>query len=235
MQNHAYIELLEEEDARSRLSVVLHELMHHFYDSAPAAKHAALIEEFRRARPAWRMAAYSYFNEANATAAGLLVERRLREPADYERWAAIPNNVYSQPWIAALGLATAPVLDDALRTKRTLFSGYADEYLTAAEAALGPRTAHAHFLLASRVTIYANDRLRDAYKMFRERVPSIVHTTGWEGLQRFPELPVVLITLDAERAALERRIGEHRKIVTISGATPAEVEQAVERFALLPF
>ena len=47
-------------------------------------------------------------------------------------------------------------------------------------------------------------------RLFRERVPSILHATGWEQLARFPELPVVMLALEGEQAELLQRIGPGR-------------------------
>ena len=234
MQNHAPVEFTEDEKASTRLSVILHELVHHFYDSAPFSKHAGLIDSFHREAQPWRMAAYSYLNEAVATAAQILIEQRLRPRADFDVWIANGRNVYSQPWVAALGKATWPVLEQSLRERRTLFDGFAERYLLAAGEGLGERVSHPHFLLASRVVIYGDESLRPAYGMFRERVPSILHAGGLESMEKYPKLPVVLLTLDGERAEMERRIGG-RAVTVLAGATAVEVERAVEQFALEPF
>lgn len=234
-RGHAPVELLDDELPRERLSVIVHEMTHDLYDRAPAGRQLALIEEFRRRPQPWRMAAYSYLNEALATAAQVLVERRLRSDADFVRWAANPENIYSQPWIAALGAATHPLLERFLRDGRGLFDGFAGSYLVAAERALGGRLEHPHFRLASRVVLMENRRLRSAARRLRERVPSIAEMSGWQELARFPEAPVVLLTLDEERDALLRRVGPGRDVTVISGATPIAVEASVERLASQPY
>mgnify|MGYP001545298891 CR=1 FL=1 len=60
-----------------------------------------------------------------ATAAGVLVERRLRSDAEFVRWSANPRNVYGQPWIAALGVATYPLVERCLGGGCGLFAGFA--------------------------------------------------------------------------------------------------------------
>jgi hypothetical protein len=204
-----------------------------FYDSAPLAKHMALIGEFERAAQPWRMAAYSYLNEAIATAAQILVEQRLRPRKELDEWIANGRNVYSQPWVAALGKAATPLLEQSLRDRRSLFDGFAGRYLAAVGERLGERVSHPHFLLASRVVVYSDESLYPAYRMFRERVPSILHAAGRESLEKYPNLPVVLLTRDGERSTWERRIGT-RALTVLSGETAADVERAVEKFALSP-
>lgn len=235
VRSHAPVELLDEERPEDKLGVIVHELVHHFYDTAPLARHLGLIQEFRRLRPAWRMAAYSYLNEAVATAAGVLVERRLRSDAEFVRWSANPRNLYGQPWIAALGASTYPLVESCLGGGCGLFTGFAARYVEASAAALGDRVSHPHFLLASRVLLVGDGALRGASRLFRERVPSIMHATGWEQLSRFPELPVVLLTMEEGRAGLLNRIGPGRDVTVLTGATAEAVEQAVERFAMQPF
>jgi hypothetical protein len=234
-QAHAPVELLDEETPDGRLGVIVHELVHHFYDTAPTARHLGLIDEFRRMPEPWRMAAYSYLNEAVATSAQLLVERRLRSPDSFAAWSALPRNVYSQPWVATLGLAAYAEVERCLDGHCGLFNGFAPRYLAAAAAALGARTEHPHFRLASRIVIPATPALRSASRLFRERVPSIMHATGWDQLDRFAELPVVILTLPAAEEETILRVGSGRAITVIRGDTPAEVERAVERFALQPF
>jgi len=62
-----------------------------------------------------------------------------------------------------------------------------------------------------------------------------MHATGWEQLERFTELPVVILTLPPTEEDAIRRVGAGRAVTVIRGDTPAEVERAVERFALQPF
>lgn len=232
IEEHAPVELLDAETPRERLAVIVHELVHHFYDAAPTERHRALIDEFRAQKgPEWRMAAYSYLNEAVATAAQILVEKRMRTPEAFDRWVRNPRNVYSQPWVAAVGTAAFPVLERCLAGECTLFSGFAPRYLKAVAAGLGERAAHPHFLLASRVLVMSDARLTAAGRLFRERVPSIMHANGWENLERFPEVPVVVLTLDGEEQETMRRV-DGRQLYRIRGRTAAEVEQAVAAFAL---
>ena len=235
MQSHAPVELLDAERPEDKLGVIVHELVHHFYDRAPRARHIGLMDEFRALAPPWRMAAYSYLNEAVATAAGVLVERRLRTEADFVQWVANPRNVYAQPWIAALGTAAYPLVERCLGGGCGLFSGFAGRYVAAAETALGERARHPHFRLASRILVFGSPRLLGASRLFRERVPSIMHATGWEHLARFPELPVVMLALEGEQAGMLDRIGPGRDVTLLLGPTAEEVEKAVERFAMRPF
>ena len=235
IQSHAPVEMLDEERPEEKLGVIVHELVHHFYDRAPLARHRGLIDEFRALAPPWRMAAYSYLNEAVATAAGVLVERRLRGETDFAAWLANPENVYGQPWIAALGTAAYPLVERCLGGECGLFTGFAGRYVAAAEAALGNRTGHGHFRLASRVVVFGDASLRGASRLFRERVPSIMHATGFEQLARFPEVPVVLLALEGEQAGLLQRIGPGRDVTVIVGPTAVDVEKAVARFALLGY
>lgn len=235
LQSHAPVEMLDEERPEDKLGVIVHELVHHFYDRAPLKRHMGLMAEFRGLAPDWRMAAYSYLNEAVATAAGVLVERRLRTDAEFAKWVADPRKVYAQPWISALGTAAYPLVERCLGGACGLFSGFAVPYVAAVEAALGPRARHAHFRLASRILVLGNSRLAGASRLFRERVPSILHATGWEQLARFPELPVVMLALEGEQAELLQRIGPGRDVTVLIGPTPEAVEREVERFALRPF
>jgi hypothetical protein len=235
MQSHAPVEMLDEEAAEEKLGVIVHELVHHFYDRAPLARHLGLLAEFEGLGPAWRMAAYSYLNEAVATAAGVLVEKRLRTEAGFAAWAGNPRNVYGQPWIAALGMAAYPLVERCLGGGCGLFQGFAGRYVAAVEAALGPRVGHAHFRLASRVLVFGDGRLRGAARVFRERVPSILHATGWEQLERYPALPVVMLALEGEQEKLLKRIGPGRDVTVLIGPTAEAVEDAVERFARRPF
>lgn len=229
---HAIVEILDKEPAEEKLGVIVHELAHYFYDSAPEVMHLGLMKEFQEMKQPWRLAAYSYLNEALATAAGILVEQRLRAKDSFAAWIANPMTVYSQPWVAATGIATYELLSEQI--SKGLFNGFAQPYMERVEQSLGARTAHPHFLLASRVIVVSSPRLRRASDLFRSRVPAITNATSWESVSRFYETPVVALGLNEELSGMLERIGPGRPVTQITGSTPVEVEDKVERFALQP-
>jgi hypothetical protein len=87
--------LLDEEQPQDKLGVIVHELVHHFYDRAPLERHLALMNEFRALPQPWRMSAYSYLNEAVATAAGFADVVHLLDRL--EKTGEMPRGVEATP------------------------------------------------------------------------------------------------------------------------------------------
>ena len=189
MENHILTEVVDDpEIGGPRLPLVLHELTHHFYDSARRGRHIHLVESFDQRPEPFSLAAYSILNEALATAVQLLAEKHLRPPSDYAKFIADDDNVYFDPFISKVGRALAPIVEDWIAANKNIFQpDFADAYLPAVAAALGPLRESPRFLLSSRVLIHwaGGKRAKDE---FVQMVRGITTLDEWRDLMASPNL-----------------------------------------------
>ncbi|MEO8126029.1 MAG: hypothetical protein ABI822_03000, partial [Bryobacteraceae bacterium] len=185
LANHFFVEILASDKPEDTTWKAMHELTHAFYDSAPAARHQALMTQFVAAgvQPAF----YTFLNEAVATAVQLLV---------YEKEGITDNDPYHHPYIPRLGRSTLPLLKEALAKHGSLFEGFTEGYLRAAAAELKEESSSPRFVLAA-AGVLASEKNHSAFDMFFERIqPSFYLTTEKEWLL-FPGLNGVrLLTYD---------------------------------------
>ena len=76
MTNHIFVKWIATAHPQAIPSLALHELTHYFYDTATAAKHVSLMQQFAQAEIPYASALYAFLNEALACAVqGLVAER----------------------------------------------------------------------------------------------------------------------------------------------------------------
>jgi hypothetical protein len=142
---HAEIEALEGEKPEDRVAVVVHELYHFFYASAPWADLRALSARFVEPGDPLAILGFSAMNEVLATALGSARVDRLVRPERHAKDLALPLGLYADPTVDRITKAFLPALDARIARKGTLFEKtFVDEYLAAVRSAhpKGARLAH---------------------------------------------------------------------------------------------
>lgn len=223
MDNYILMEVVDDPEVGGpRLPLAIHELTHHFYDFAPVADHLRLIQRFAGRPEPYSMAAYSLLNEAIATGVQLLVEKRMRTADDLAKFLAADANIYDDPFIAKCGRATAPLVEQWLANRGTLFDdAFVAAYLGAVGKALGELRESPRLLLSSRALIHgpAGKAARDEWN---RTVRGIMTADSWKTLRRYPDLGGVVF---ATKGDLPRLLRNHH------GVLPPAVVEAVQRAA----
>ena len=134
----------------------MHELTHALYEAAPSDKHSRLMEEFVATKERSSQPLYGLLNEALATGLQLLV---------YERVGLKDEDPYHHPYIPCLGRVSMPLIKEALRTKTTLFHGFALKYIEAGRAEMKDEQESARFLW-SVTAVLASDKNEAAAQAF---------------------------------------------------------------------
>lgn len=198
IQNHMIAELAQREPAAPRLSLLMHELMHHFYDSAPVEKHTALLRSFLESPEPNSLGLYTYLNEAIATAAGVLVDARVQPPQRLVNHLSDVRRVNLDGTAAKLGIAIYINLERHLRQKRTLFDGFTPVYIASGNKALGDYALGAQMELASRAVIVRNPAAVPAMNEFTKRVRAITTLAGRRPLLDYEQLSAVVFLVTPE-------------------------------------
>lgn len=139
LQNYSVMEFKPGEKPAQRIDVAVHELCHFFYDNLKPENRLALEGKFFGANRAAAVPAYNLMNEALATAFGNgIIARAVAAPAAFDRYAARPNSFYNNDAIDRAAKAILPLLDDALKNKKTITDDrFAGDYVSALEKAFG--------------------------------------------------------------------------------------------------
>ena len=244
---HLVVEMVDSAEPADVVSIALHELTHYMYDHASREKHLALVGQFMGLDTPASTGLYTYLNEAVASAAQGVLLRRRGEHED-------PDKAYDHPYIAPLGAATVPLLDDALRRRGTLFSRFAAPYAAAGAAALGGKVNQPRFVL-SQTAIMVSDsdedrRLAETY-LSTMSPQSSARMSDESLLKRYPELNVVrfarpddidAVGLSAERDRLlghrafgyALRRGRKAWTCVLGGRDAAAIRDAIAHLGELP-
>jgi hypothetical protein len=183
--NHLVVEVVDATTTDGIVEGAMHELTHYLYDRIPVDKHRALIETFVTSTARSAAGLYTYLNEAIAIASQALLEDQSDGPAD-------DDASYRHPYIAPLGVATVPLMRDAVATKTTLFDGFVSSYIAAGTAALKEKLVQPQFVLAQVGLLLPDDSdaIRTAYfqKMFPQ---ASAQFRDERELDAFPDLNVI--------------------------------------------
>ena len=244
MGAHEFIEYLPEDTTTDGAWKTLHELVHILYDSGPIKHHQRLVEQFLDAKQAHPVAHYVLLNEGIATAAQLIAFESL----DVEM-----EDFYSEPFIPRVALATQPLLAAALTNLATLFSGFTEQYMRAADTELGSEVLRPQYMLLG-VGLLGADRHPDAAEAYLDLIPPRSFAASDESGEAFPEFPdvnlVKLLThgelgpekglFQADTSDVQRRglvysppPTSKKRIYLISGHSEEDLVEAVRRFAEL--
>jgi hypothetical protein len=245
--SHLVVEMVDSVQPAEIVSVALHELTHYMYDHAPREQHLALVDEFMGMDTPASTGLYTYLNEAVASAAQGVLARRRGEHEDHDK-------AYDHPYIAPLGAATVPILENALQRGGTLFAGFSAPYAAAGAAALGGKVTQPRFVL-SQTAIMVSDSEEDqrlAKTYLSTMFPSISARLSDESLLKlYPELNVIRFVradgIDKVGLAAERdRLIGHRAFgyalrrgrkawtCVLGGRDAAAIQDAIARLGDLP-
>jgi hypothetical protein len=136
------IECLAGERVEDRLDVVLHEVFHYFYSTAPTSFKVQLANRFVASRSKRNIAAFALLNESLATAFGNGMVLRALKPEVYQQRLHFPSGFYADADIDAVAKQLLPRLDDDLRAGKHLYDAqFVDQYIETVTEALpqGPR------------------------------------------------------------------------------------------------
>jgi hypothetical protein len=137
IENHAVLEIVKDEEPRDRVGVLVHELSHYFFASAPIEWHAMRLEGALRAGGPRAAAALALMNEALATAIGNgVLEQRLRGE-DFKAFFDRPQSFYATEDVDAAAKAILPLMRDYLADRRSLDRAFVDRYFSLVIARLG--------------------------------------------------------------------------------------------------
>ncbi len=216
IENHAIVETRRGEAPADRLGVIVHEFVHYLYALSPPEAHAAMLQSFLASGRPYALRAYNLFNEAIASAIGNgILERRLQSERDFERYRALPDSFYANFYVDTLAKALVPVLNRWLATGRPLDSGFAIDYLDAANEALGGRLDDVELQLASTAIVAGSQSLAEVaelpasaittFSLFTQ-VRSAPELAG-TALERYPELSGMLLVLSEDLPQLNGIVG----------------------------
>jgi len=239
VDNHFCMEVTDETEGTGAASIALHELVHSFYDAAPLKRHMELMDQFLASPEPAAQSFYEFLNEAIATGAQLLLMELSGVKDD--------DDPYHDPYIPRLGKSVVPILKQALAKRQTLFGGFANDYLTAGAAALGPDSRSAHFWLQS-AGILTSEANRSLERSFRNEIHPRYTVNTLAEVNQFPNLNIVRLETYNEVApdpvALEElelksrrgfiylmQRGTKAKIFLIAGRTQATVEEMIKALA----
>jgi hypothetical protein len=136
-ENHAVVEFLPGEDVRKRLTVVLHELCHFFYSSAPFALKQQLTLEFANSSDPAAMAGWALLNESLATALGNGLASQQLRPAAFQTELPPKLSFYNNLAIDSAAKALVTFLRGWIDQGKTLYDqGFLHGYLNALETAM---------------------------------------------------------------------------------------------------
>ncbi len=144
-------------------TIVLHELYHYFYGSAPGEKARALAAAFASAQDPGAAAAYGLINEALATVFSVLSRKAYLTPAEFQTEMASGRPWYKDVAIDASARAALPVVEGMLGRGETLYdAGFVPAYLQALRASMGPSLDRPALKLRTLLLVAEDRELRPA-------------------------------------------------------------------------
>ncbi|MBN8732917.1 MAG: hypothetical protein J0L64_20440 [Acidobacteria bacterium] len=201
ISDQVLLEVSQGDRALQRVSLLVHETVHLFYAAASRKRHMALMQEFAGHRDEAAGSYYAYFNEALATAAGAVVDKRLM-PGDHEREG--PNWRYHHPFIPALARALVPLLEERLESNQPLLVGIAGPYIAAGGRELGPLARTLAFRFGFRVTTGERALVNSMRQVLLAAAPPTVSLYGMEPLDRFAHINVVRLEIHPGESPAQR-------------------------------
>src|SRR5258708_4633838 len=202
--NHLLVELIDTmKNPKDAIPVLMHELTHALYETAPLPLHQKLIRDFATSSEPQAQALYAILNEGIATAVQLTLLDSAAEQND--------QDTYRHPFIPRIGRAVSAPLREALENGPTLFHGFLESYLRVCPIELKEELASPRFILLSTI-LFPIGELDEAGKAYHSYITPIWSASP-ENRGRFPEVNIVfLITYDK----LDAIAGNWDEIVPLS-------------------
>lgn len=159
--NFSTVEVLEGEKPEQRIDVVLHEVFHHFFSLSPVEKRIALVNAFATHPDPDSLAVYHILDEVLATALGNgLVFQKVSTSQYFEKFLAIDQSFYNDPFIDKTAKAIMPVIRKRVESGQSLFDGFVDQYISTARQALGDTMSDPQLRLFVRTSVFADAGFR---------------------------------------------------------------------------
>jgi hypothetical protein len=137
IENHAVIEVLENEGAEQRIGVLMHEISHFFFSSAPLDFHHQRLDGALRVGDSRASAALGLMNESIATAIGNgVVEERIRGE-DFQQYFESERSFYDGQQVDAAAKAIFTLVREYINEKRSIDERFINQYFTLVLTALG--------------------------------------------------------------------------------------------------
>lgn len=241
MGRHLFIDFSAEDTTTDGAWKAFHELSHILYDNGPISRHQDLLVQFLAAKQPHSISHYALLNEGIATAAQLIAFEKLNlEMEDF----------YADAFIPRVARATQPLLTKALATGATLYSGFAEDYMLAADKELGDEVRRPQYMLIS-VVVLGTERHPDASGVYFELIPPRSVSTSRDSAEVFFEANVVWLLTHSELGSMKEVIPlgpsdaqrrgfvfsppptSKKRVYLISGQTDEDLVEAVRRFAEL--
>ncbi len=202
--NHLLVELIDiMKNPKDAIPVLMHELTHALYETAPLPLHQKLIRDFATSSEPQAQALYAILNEGIATAVQFTLLDSAAEQND--------QDTYRHPFIPRIGRAVSAPLREALENGPTLFHGFLESYLRVCPIELKEELASPRFILLSTI-LFPIGELDEAGKAYHSYITPIWSASP-ENRGRFPEVNIVfLITYDK----LDAIAGNWDEIVPLS-------------------
>lgn len=224
-ENHAAIEMVDNEEPKERVDVVMHELFHFLYWTRSMADHVDLVNLFAATGHPAAMGVYSILDEALAAAAGNgLVAREVLGPQAFAR-SMKKNGLYDEPFINRLGMALMPVLAAHLKKGGTLDGTFVKTVMALAPRALGADIHSVHLLLKTRNLVVLTragrpwcQRFKAAFRATSNSIN--VGNSDW-AMETYPQMSGAVMLLEGQLG----EVAHHSTLV--DGVTPATLRGAL--------
>lgn len=238
--NHFFVEVTSADKPEDTSWKAAHELTHYLYEGAPRNVHIALMDQFLAADTPAGPAFYALLNDSLATAVQLLACERFGIPMD---------DPYRHPYYPRLARATLPLLKKALSEGHpALRTGFVADYIRAGSAALGADVDTPAFQLST-VAVLAEDGAEEAAKALSASIQPAFATDSEKDWKQFENLSAVYLITYAHLGGLPPATisqtgtarafgwvnphGAKARVYVLAGKTPADIVDAVKRFAEL--
>ncbi len=209
LADHAIVEVLPDQAPNARLAVVLHELFHRWYASAPYAKKRAFVDAVQGSSNLDARPAYALLNEVLSVCFGNgLVARTVNRPGFDESYARV-RGLYSDRFIDVTAKAVLPWIETYLGQGKTLYDPeFLEHYLRTVSSVFAkgiPPALH----LRPHVALYEASLTRVGEHFERTINAGAAATEvgfdkdGREMLARFPVWSHVFLVLSAHVATLQ--------------------------------
>jgi len=137
IENHAVIEVLENEDAEQRIGVLIHEISHFFFSSAPLNLHRQRLDGALRVRDSRAAAALGLMNEAIATAIGNGVVEESIQGEDFQQYFESELSFYDGQQVDGAAKAIFTLVREYINANRSMDERFINQYFTLVLTALG--------------------------------------------------------------------------------------------------
>lgn len=179
----AVVEFSVDDDVTARAAVVVHELCHFLYASAPDEFHQSRIDAFNATQTPAAGGAFAIMNEVLATAVGNGSFMRQRMSADqYRAYAERSGSFYRDIVIDSAAKAAMPLVAETLAAGRTFDRAFFDRYFATMQDALSVELASPPVALrASQIYVTASALQPVAAQMARRYGLQSTYTNVWNG------------------------------------------------------